>query len=108
MKDRSIRPAADNRRVAPRYRAAAAIDGFDGGLHLVFDHTRPRRPHAGHLRLARDVEAPDEQLPFICRLDGAQLDNGRRRVDDLESKEPLANTAVAIAAPAWRGGSTRP
>ena len=57
VQDRRVRSAADNRRIAPRDGAAAAVHGLDRRLHLVFVRAGARGAHAGHLRLARNLEA---------------------------------------------------
>ena len=72
VEDGRVRPAADNRGIAPRDGAAAAVHRLDRGFHLVLVGAGAGGAHAGHLRLAGDLEALDQDLALVRRLDRPQ------------------------------------
>ena len=104
VQDGRVRPAADNRRIAPRDGAAAAVHRLDRGFHLVLVGAGARGAHAGHLRLAGDLEALDQDLALVRRLHRPQIVENRHRVDGVEADEPLANPLGELQRRARRVG----
>ena len=61
-----------------------------------------RGAHAGHLSLARDLEALDEHLSLVWRLDQAQIRQHPGRVDGCKPDVPLPDPPDKILRPAQR------
>ena len=91
MEDRGVRPAADDRGIAPARSAPLQVDLLEGRFHLVLEALGLRRAHGRAVRVCRDVGAALQRRALVGGLHLPQIPDHVRGVDDREPRHALSH-----------------